>query len=761
MKKLWKAFAVCCAIAMLGSAFTACKSDDDDDDDKAPVTISISSENYKEGSFIVGDTATLTAKVENSTKNVTWSVNPEGIVSLSSGSVGSSVTITAESKGSAVITAKCDGASDTFEVSVGVNPATAELTKLPWSVSMGAGFGTNDVFTKNVDDAGHGTWCTNNSEVSYDGIYYYGAANGYQYYAEEEGVWFNWYSSANTEIGNSTEGTRLESYMAIAEKSLNSEKNIKITVKAKAILKAETEGQEVKQPRLAVYDSNKYVISDTELTEEAADYTFIVSSKQKILIGNNGPNGSYMVVYSVSAEEVEEEALSQQPSVNSVTVTVPAQVQLNGNTQVTATVSVKFNADKTVKWSTSNAEIATVSDTGVVTGVGVGTVKVIATSVVDETKTGEAEIEVISGEVKPIEGTTYTWDIKDYATTTSQGDPIADGTSNDTFLSWTGVKYHSDGYGVTCTGTYSIKVAGNVVVSIVGSIHSGGTFSVATEDGTEVLGTNSTKTAVDKTPFSFIYKGEATTLVITFSGTNYLGTITVKPLADEVAAVTEIKLADTTVLKDKTVALKADITSNYFADPSVTWSSDTPGVASIDEKSGVVSGVSVGTAIITATSVNNPEVSGSCTVTVEEGVIKTNTFDFSTGVTDIKATEDASVGIVLSGASYHGSTYGARGVTTATIDVNGPALITLYPTYQWSAGSMKLYASGDTSTVLAEETVSTGGNDAKIENAGDDSVKDPLKYATSVVYTGDAGKLDLVIDNSGNTYFWKIVVVKF
>lgn len=36
MKKLWKAFAVCCAIAMLGSAFTACKSDDDDDDDEKP-----------------------------------------------------------------------------------------------------------------------------------------------------------------------------------------------------------------------------------------------------------------------------------------------------------------------------------------------------------------------------------------------------------------------------------------------------------------------------------------------------------------------------------------------------------------------------------------------------------------------------------------------------------------------------------------------------------------------------------------------------
>lgn len=38
MKKMWKALAVLTAIALFGSAFTACKSDDDDDDDdKAPV----------------------------------------------------------------------------------------------------------------------------------------------------------------------------------------------------------------------------------------------------------------------------------------------------------------------------------------------------------------------------------------------------------------------------------------------------------------------------------------------------------------------------------------------------------------------------------------------------------------------------------------------------------------------------------------------------------------------------------------------------
>ena len=38
MKKMWKALAVLTAIALFGSAFTACKSDDDDDDDdKKPV----------------------------------------------------------------------------------------------------------------------------------------------------------------------------------------------------------------------------------------------------------------------------------------------------------------------------------------------------------------------------------------------------------------------------------------------------------------------------------------------------------------------------------------------------------------------------------------------------------------------------------------------------------------------------------------------------------------------------------------------------
>lgn len=83
MKKLWKAFAVCCAIAMLGSAFTACKSDDDDDDgDKKPVgngqqtpDITMNGTAYETIKAAIakiptsGDTGTYTIKLAKGTYN--------------------------------------------------------------------------------------------------------------------------------------------------------------------------------------------------------------------------------------------------------------------------------------------------------------------------------------------------------------------------------------------------------------------------------------------------------------------------------------------------------------------------------------------------------------------------------------------------------------------------------------------------------------------------------------------------------------------
>ena len=71
-----------------------------------------------------------------------------------------------------------------------------------------------------------------------------------------------------------------------------------------------------------------------------------------------------------------------------------------------------------------------------------------------------------------------------------------------------------------------------------------------------------------------------------------------------------------TILRDSTVTLTASVLPWNVTDRSVTWTSSDPQIASVDEN-GVVTGVGVGTAVITATSVLDPTVSASCTVTVE------------------------------------------------------------------------------------------------------------------------------------------------
>ena len=74
------------------------------------------------------------------------------------------------------------------------------------------------------------------------------------------------------------------------------------------------------------------------------------------------------------------------------------------NQTVTATVAVEpENASKTVTWTSSDEEIATVNN-GSITPVGEGTVTITATSTVDETKKASAELKVVKEDL-----TQYNW----------------------------------------------------------------------------------------------------------------------------------------------------------------------------------------------------------------------------------------------------------------------------------------------------------------------------------------------------------------
>lgn len=87
MKKMWKALAVLTAIALFGSAFTACKSDDDGDDDLSVTGVSL---DRPTAELEVGGTLMLTATVEpaNATNpNVSWSSSNVEVATVENGTV--------------------------------------------------------------------------------------------------------------------------------------------------------------------------------------------------------------------------------------------------------------------------------------------------------------------------------------------------------------------------------------------------------------------------------------------------------------------------------------------------------------------------------------------------------------------------------------------------------------------------------------------------------------------------------------------------
>ena len=85
------------------------------------------------------------------------------------------------------------------------------------------------------------------------------------------------------------------------------------------------------------------------------------------------------------------------PKVNSVTVSPSeASLTIGGTTtkQLSVTVNVSNGAAQTVSWTSSNTNVATVSNSGLVTAVAAGSATITATSTVDGTKSGTCAVTV-------------------------------------------------------------------------------------------------------------------------------------------------------------------------------------------------------------------------------------------------------------------------------------------------------------------------------------------------------------------------------
>jgi len=242
--------------------------------------------------------------------------------------------------------------------------------------------------------------------------------------------------------------------------------------------------------------------------------------------------------------------------VASLSVSPPSASVVVGNTQqlnaVTKDSTGTVLTGRAVTWSSDNAA-ATVDANGLVTAVGVGTATITATS---EGKSGTSVITVTSVPVASV--------------------TVAPATA-------------SVMAGATQQLTATTKDANGNVLTGRAISWSSSNVAVATVNASTGLVTG-------------VAPGGPVTITATSEGKGGTASITVTPVP--VASVT-VTPSPATVAVGGTQAMSAtlrDANNNVLTGRSVTWSSNAPSVASVNSSNGVVTGVSAGSATVTATS---------------------------------------------------------------------------------------------------------------------------------------------------------------
>ena len=240
-------------------------------------------------------------------------------------------------------------------------------------------------------------------------------------------------------------------------------------------------------------------------------------------------------------------------------------LEVNQTVQLTATV-VPSNADnQAVTWSSSNNNIATVTDEGLVTAIGAGTATITVTTE-DGSKTATCTI-----------------------TVTTPPDPIP--------VTAISLSNASVAIGNTKTLTITYTPA---------DANTGKAISTWTSSNTAVA-------TVANGVVTGVSAGTATITATTEGGITASCTVTVS-----VVSVTGVSLdkssADLQI--GGTTTLTATVAPADASNKTVTWSSSNPAVATV--ANGVVTGIAAGTATITATTVDGNK-TATCTVTVTAG----------------------------------------------------------------------------------------------------------------------------------------------
>lgn len=358
---------------------------------------------------------------------------------------------------------------------------------------------------------------------------------------------------------------------------------------------------------------------------------------------------------------------------------------------LTATVAPDNATDKTVTWSTSDASIATVAD-GKVTAVKEGQATITAkagdksaTCVVTVTKAEVAVTDItvdpttlemvegneatITATVTPADATnpSVSWSSSDESVATVDGGKVTavkEGTA--TITAKAGDK------SATCAVTVAKKV-----IAVTGITLDKPTLSLTEGQEAQLTATVTPDNATDKTVTWSSDKTSVATVdsngKVTAKGGGE-ATITAKA-GDQSATchvVVTVPVTNITLNKDKitlnvdaTFTLTATVTPNDATDKTVTWTSEDPSVAKVEN--GVVMGLSAGKTYVKATA---GEVTKSCEVTVVVPV-ESVSLNKTTLALDKGAYETLQATINPSNATDQTLTWSTSKSSVATVDNNG------------------------------------------------------------------------------------------
>ena len=365
--------------------------------------------------------------------------------------------------------------------------------------------------------------------------------------------------------------------------------------------------------------------------------------------------------------------------------------------------------DKTVSWSSNNTKVATVSEYGVVTGVSVGQATITATAkdgskqsasfivkvsngitlvtrlaVYGKTSLTVGNVDYVSYEAWPVDatnkGVTYTSSNTKVATVTTDGivTAVAAGSARITAKAL-------DGSGVTAYYDVTVGNVPSVPVSQVG-VSGKGSMMVGEVQylSYEIWPTNATNKSVTYTSsntsvatvnqYGMVTAKAVGTTVITATAKDGSGksaslTVNVVPVTGQV---TKISIYGTGTLSiGATESLSYEVWPADAVNKSVTFTTSNKKVASVTE-SGVLTGISAGTATITATANDGSGVKGTYIVTVSKNTQKVTKLEiYGKGTLSVGEIEYLAYAAWPVDAANKTITYSSSNTNVVTVNANG------------------------------------------------------------------------------------------